>query len=203
VSRSDPSLSAIALIRDEHRALAAVLHALQRLARAVREGRAAPDFELLAAILYYVDVFPERLHHPKEDVHLFGALRRRTRTLDPLLDRLEREHAESARLVAGLHRALVHFQGGAPSGLAEFCASADAYAAFMFEHMRTEEERVLACASDLLTPEDWHELARAFREHEDPLFGARPTESFRRLHWRIANLVPRKLRPLFREGEER
>lgn len=194
----DPSASAISLIKSEHRALGAVVHALQRFTHAIRDELAAPDFALLAAMLYYIDIFPEQFHHPKEDLHLFSALRRRTTALDPLLDALQAEHVRGDQMMRQLEKALLHYQGGAPEGLANFCANVDAYAAFTFDHMRTEEERILATASQYLTHEDWLEIDNAFRDNRDPLFGARPTEAFRMLHQRIANLVPVKLRPLFR-----
>jgi hemerythrin-like domain-containing protein len=103
--------------------------------------------------------------------------------------------------VRQLERALLHYQGGAAGGLADFCERADAYAAFTFEHMRIEEEQVLAAAPDYLTDEDWQAIDAAFGDNLDPLFGAQPTAAFRRLHQRIANLVPAKLRPLFRDSD--
>jgi hypothetical protein len=77
----------------------------------------------------------------------------------------------------------------------------DDFAAFTFDHMRTEEEQVLAVAPGYLTDEDWLAIDHAFRDNRDPLVGAQPAEAFRRLHQRIANLVPVKLRPLFRESD--
>ena len=202
ISRAgDPRESAISLIKSEHHALAAVMHALRRFTRALRDGHVDADFELLAAMLHYIDIFPERFHHPKEELHLFSALHRRTAALDGVLDALRAEHVRSDQLMRQLERALVHYQGGAAGGLADFCALVDAYAAFTFEHMRVEEERVLVAAPDYLTREDWLAIDDAFRDNRDPLFGAQPTEVLRRLRQRIANLVPVKLRPLFREGD--
>jgi hemerythrin-like domain-containing protein len=84
----DPGASAIKIIKSEHRALGAVVHALQRFTHAMRNGLTASDLELLAAMLYYIDIFPEQFHHPKEDLHLFSALRRPAR----LASRAEAEY---------------------------------------------------------------------------------------------------------------
>ena len=59
--------SALTVIRGEHRSLAAVLDGLRYLVHEIREGRIEPDFQLLFAMLDYIDAFPEKLHHPKED----------------------------------------------------------------------------------------------------------------------------------------
>jgi nucleotide-binding universal stress UspA family protein len=57
----------LAVIRDEHRSLAAVIHGLELLVRQAREANEPPSFPLLHAMLYYIKEFPETLHHPKED----------------------------------------------------------------------------------------------------------------------------------------
>jgi len=40
-------------------------------------------------MVHYIDAFPERLHHPKEDRYLFLALRKRTGEANAALDRLK------------------------------------------------------------------------------------------------------------------
>jgi len=67
--------AAVAVITQEHRSITAVIGALQYLARDVAGG-AEPDYEVLTVILDYIETFPNRLHHPKEDRYLFSALRR-------------------------------------------------------------------------------------------------------------------------------
>ena len=193
---------AIAILKAEHRALGTVVAALQRLLSDLRQGLVEPDFRLLTAMLYYVESFPERLHHPKEDQYLFKALRNRTREGWGMLDELQGEHVRSGQLVSYLAQTLVRFQGGAPDGLDSFCAAVDAYAALLGDHMRKEEGAVMPLADAHLTESDWAAMASAFSEHRDPLFGEEVGEEMRRLHRRIASLVPRKHRSLLRqEGE--
>ena len=59
--------SALAIIRDEHRSLAAVIHGLRYLVREMRERNATPNFRLLWAMMLYLDEFPARMHRPKEN----------------------------------------------------------------------------------------------------------------------------------------
>jgi branched-chain amino acid transport system ATP-binding protein len=184
---------AVATIKIEHRALGAVMEALQRLLAAVAVQHADPDFTLFSAALYYIDDFPERCHHPKEDEHLFKTLRLRTTEFNDLLDELQAEHIHSARMMARLHCALVHYQGGASMGLGAFHAAVDAYSAMLSEHMR-KEEGLLERARDKLTDVDWSNIASAFGVNDDPLFGDARREEFRKLYVRIRNLLPSKFR---------
>ncbi len=67
--------TAIRLIKDEHRSMAAVLRAAEYVVgKAVSTGK-PPDFNLLRAMLYYLREFPERRHHPNEDRVLFARIK--------------------------------------------------------------------------------------------------------------------------------
>lgn len=193
---------AIAVIQAEHRTLATVVAALQRLLTDVRQGLAEPDFRLLAAMLYYIESFPESQHHPKEDEYLFKALRARTREGAAVLDELQGEHVRTGQMVAYLAQTLVRYQGGAHDGLDSFTAAVDAYAALLSDHMRKEERVILPLADAHLTDSDWAAMAAAFTENRDPLFDEEAGQEMRRLRQRIVNLVPRKMKSLLRAENE-
>ena len=183
----------IGTLLEEHRALRTVLGILERLLADVAERGTAPDFALIASALYYIDEFPERVHHPKEDAHLFAALRRRTNRFNSVLDRLQAEHIRGAQMLARVQRELVHYQGGAPNGLRTTRTAVSAFAAMQEDHMRTEEG-VLRAACDYLTQDDWTAIAKAFATKDDPLSPNSARLEFRRLRSRILNLLPRKMR---------
>jgi hemerythrin-like domain-containing protein len=184
---------AISTIKQEHRSLGMVLHTLQAMLNKVAAAHAVADFGLFATALYYIDDFPERCHHPKEDEYLFKRLRLRTSEFDAVLDQLQSEHARGAITVAGLHRALVHYQGGAAEGLRLFKAAVDSYAADMREHFRQEDD-LMARAAAVLNDEDWELIAWAFTANDDPLFGNNVRQEFSQLYHRITLLVPRKMK---------
>ena len=79
-------MKAIAIIQDEHRAITAVVEGLRHLVAEIATGRMVPDHALLGALFHYIEQFPERLHHPKEDDFLFARLRVRRPDAAPLLD---------------------------------------------------------------------------------------------------------------------
>lgn len=183
---------ALASIRAEHIALGTVVRMLRDLLDRVAAQRTEADFTLLSAALYYIEEFPEQVHHPKEDGHVFRAIRARSARFDAVLDKLQSEHVCSAQMVTLLQCALVRFQAGAPDGLERLRTGVGAYSAMLEEHMR-KEEALLDAAGDSLTADDWREIAAAFAASEDPLLGDRCRE-FGRLHARVVNLLPRKMR---------
>jgi hemerythrin-like domain-containing protein len=189
---TDYKMAAIATIKQEHRALGQVVELVRHLLRDIGSGYTTPDFQLLSLALYYIDEFPGKVHHSKEDDHVFAALRDHTEEFDPLLDRLGGEHLRDRETIAELHRLLVFYQAGAPGALDGFRAAVEDYAATLYDHMRSEEG-LLAAAADRLTADEWRDIAEAFGRNEDPLVGERRRE-FAMLHHRILNLLPRKMR---------
>jgi len=176
-------------IRDEHRSISAVLHGLKQLARDAQDARVKPGFEALRAMIRYIDEYPERLHHPKEDEHLFSRVELRAPQAKALVAALKAEHVEGARLVRDLERALVFFEEGWPAGAREFLAAVDAYAEFHWKHMRKEENELMPLAEKVLTPEDWRAIDAAFDVNQDPIAGIRERD-FEALFTKIVNLAP-------------
>ena len=191
----EPSAAAraIGILRDEHRSLAAVLHAwLHALARAHEEDRPV-DLALMRAIVRYVRAFPIALHHPKEEQQLFRRLRERTPVVNAELDELERQHVRDRQLVdeiAGLVDALAGTGTTTQRSLARTLEDAvGRYATFQWEHMGREEGVVLPAAQRHLDADDWAAIDAAFAANADPRFGADDDGDFRHLLSRIVTLT--------------
>jgi len=94
------------------------------------------------------DAFPERFHHPKEDAYLFRLLALRYPDAAPLIDQVKTEHRAGPEKIRALEQTLERYQHG---GAAEFQAFAEAvqtYAAFHWDHMRTEEDKLIPLAPE-------------------------------------------------------
>jgi len=182
--------AALDVIRDEHQALAAMLRSLKMLLAQARRENALPDFGVLRAMLFYVDEFPERLHHTKESELLFPRLRERAPELAPLLARLDKDHARGEAAVRELEHALLAFEVMGVSRRAAFEQAVDRYVAAYLEHMALEESDVLPAAQRLLTPADWAELDTAFSANRDPLTGHEPADEYRELFHTIVHTAP-------------
>lgn len=181
--------AAVTVIRQEHRSISAVVSALEYLAREIAAG-SEPDHELLTVVLDYIQAFPDRLHHPKEDRYLFSALRKRCPAAAPILDELEAEHRRGEQSTANLRYLLMRSRvGGAPACQA-FASAVEAYATLHWAHMRKEEEQVLPLALQALTERDWSEIDAAFIANEDPIRGLPPREDFDALFRLIVTLAP-------------
>lgn len=174
---------AIAILKDEHRSQAAVIRGLLH---AVKLSH--PDFSLLGAMLFYIETFPQRLHHPKEDRVLFRLLRQRTHECDVLMDELEQQHVQGLSDFAHLRELLALWSTGDIQAGCDFSAAAKSFAEAQWKHMAQEEEQLLPAAARHLTPADWSEVARAFTANQDPRMHQDMEDSYEMLFHRLMNL---------------
>ena len=182
-------LAPLTTIRDEHRSLAAVIHGLEFVARQARDQGTPASFPLLRAMLHYIEAFPEKLHHPKEDAYLFRKLRARTSEFDATLDELERQHVDGHRFVEELARSIDAYEADPQGGLTGFSEAVGRFSTSQIQHMALEAKVIIPAARVHLTPEDWAEIGAAFAANGDPRFSVDNDEEFRELFVRIVNLA--------------
>lgn len=190
---SDTRTHALNIIRAEHRTLAAVIHNLKDLLAEVQAGRMAVDFPLLWSMVYYIDAFPDRLHHPKEDKWLFRLLRQRTHEGDALIEELQRQHTHEPQALGEIRRWLGNLQAGVPGSMEALMRTVATYADFTWRHLKVEEHELLPLAESHLTNTDWDEIAEAFAQNADPLSGFGQADAF---HQRFRDIVQRTPAPL-------
>jgi len=178
------------VIHDEHQALSAMLRSMSMLLAQARRDRAMPDFDVLRAMLFYVDEFPEKRHHTKESELLFPKVRERVPELGAVLDRLDRDHASGERAIRELEHALLAFEVMGDSRRAAFEAAVERYISFYLQHMAVEETEVIPAARRVFTEADWSELDAAFAANRDPLAGHEPDEDYRPLFRKIVMTAP-------------
>jgi len=178
----------IDIIHDEHRALAAMLSGLRSLAQGIESGRLKPDFDLLAAMIQYIDKVPEKVHHPKENQYLFAKLRPRCAEAGPIIDELEEDHRQGSARIAELEAALAAYRRSGEAGFAGFREAVNGYIDHEWQHMNTEEHKIFPLAKAFLTDEDWAEIEAAFSANDNPWQGA--AGEYAALFSKIVNTAP-------------
>lgn len=182
--------TAIRIIQSEHSCLSAVIKGMRHFVRNIADGGKSPDLKVFRAMVFYICEYPEQIHHPKEDQHLFARLRRRTAEVDGTLAILESQHAEGERLVRKLEHALMRYELFGTTAFPQFAALVERYADTYFQHMEMEERIVLPAAKEYLAEEDWDAIAEAFSENRDPLASVGSEAEFDKLFTLITAITP-------------
>ncbi|BCO27823.1 hypothetical protein MIZ03_2714 [Rhodoferax lithotrophicus] len=183
--------SSIHIIRDEHTALAAMLRSLGMMVDRGPGAHPQNFFDVLRSMLFYIDEFPERLHHPKETELLFPKVAERVPETAALIAQLDKEHELGESNVRKLQHLLLAWELLGESRREPFAVAAKRYLGFYLEHMRLEENVILPAALKVLSVEDWKEIDAAFETNCDPLTGKYPLDPvFEQLFTRIVNHAP-------------
>ncbi|WP_028219907.1 hemerythrin domain-containing protein [Paraburkholderia oxyphila] len=182
--------SAIQVMLSEHRRLTSIVNGMQRVVDGMASGAGASGAMLMRAMLYYIQEFPEQIHHPKEERYLFARLRERTDELDAVIEELGRQHEEGAMRVRALERALTRYELGGASMLPALRAEVSAYADFYARHRQLEESVILPGAQHCLTAADWVEIDEAFGANRDPFEGLAAEDNLDDLYTLIVQTLP-------------
>lgn len=181
----------IRIIRDEHAALAAMLRSLRMMVDRGPTDEPESFFDVLRAMLFYIDEFPERLHHPKESELLFPRVARLSPETMDVIVQLEKDHERGESAVRELQHLLLAWELVGEARRPAFDQAAKDYLDFYLEHMRLEETVILPAAQKVLSAADWKELDAAFATNCDPLTGKYPRDpAYDRLFTRIVMRAP-------------
>lgn len=179
LAESNAQPLAVQIILDEHRSIRAALDAILAAVQLPAKSKAvAFDLAGVRALLAYLDGFPDRVHHPKEDEALFAVLELHDQEGSDYLAALRREHAYGHDAMRTLQAQAEAIATGKRSVLEQFNQSLRAYDAFYRAHMHLEEEVLIPRALNVLSGEHWADVDAAFASNLDPGRGGQNTLEF-------------------------
>ena len=183
--------SSIQIIHDEHTTLVSMLRSIGMMVDSGPGSKPQAYFDVMRAMLFYIDEFPERLHHPKETELLFPPVARLAPETREAIARLDREHVLGEASVRELQHLLLAWELLGETRREAFETAAKKYLGFYMGHLQLEETVILPAALRVLGDDDWREIDAAFESNCDPLTGKYPRDPiYDRLFTRIVTLAP-------------
>ena len=170
----------IAALDRDHANIAKLLELLESEILAIEVGK-TPDYPLMQDIMRYMTQYPDRFHHPKEDLIFVQLLRREPGARDDVENLLE-EHIFIGLAGQEFDR-LLHKSDVDSVDLRErLGASGFAYIRALREHMLKEERKLFPLAMVVLTKKDWQIIDEKVNAIDDPLFGEMIADDYQRLY---------------------
>ena len=179
-------------LRAEHKHMGNVLKLLVEQVDALAEGESV-DCHVLYEIMDYVTTWPDRFHHPREDI-----IYARVAEIDPQaaddVDTLQRDHDVTARRGQKLLDDITGWQRGEVSDKT-LVKNAREYVAHIFDHMAVEEQVVFPRIQAVLTEEDWRDLVAddSIKAVDKPLFGVPVQREYLKLARRLRRATRRSV----------
>jgi hemerythrin-like domain-containing protein len=183
ISTEQMMAASLAVWHAEHVNFARLLDVLEEQVAEFHQGE-RPDYALMSDILYYMQNFADRVHHPPEDV-AYARLAERDPGVQLLVNRLLQEHRVIATAGEELLNCLKEIAEDVLAPRSHLEAATATYLVYYRHHLATEERVVMPRAAQVLTEEDWTAVAAAVPVYPDPLFGDNMLERFEVLRRQI------------------
>ncbi len=171
----------------EHRNFEKLLIIMERELNLFHRGE-QPNYGLMLDIVYYMTQYPDRFHHPKEDIAFERVLERES-SASERVESLHRQHDMIARSGKALQAQLDSVMAGVMLPRSQMEQPAREYIDYFRHHIQLEERELFPLAQRVLGDGDWTAIDAQAPEGADPLFGGSLEDRYRTLHRQIANEV--------------
>ena len=180
IPSDEPLPDILRALGDEHKYQARLLNLLEKQVGLLNQ-RQQPDYEVMHGVMRYMTQYPDRFHHPKEDL-LFEKIVLRDPASKPKVDELLQAHqtiiARGAELMALIDRHRDGARGTDPNLLRK---TTHAYIGALRRHMDIEWLHLFPRAQQVLQSEDWSDVDRRMKPILDPVFGEQVGGEFENL----------------------
>ena len=174
------SAQAINDLRADHANMRRVLGLMDSLLDEI-EVHHAPNFVLLANALYYMRKFPGQVHHPKEDL-IFRLLYTRDPAVLDEVTYARDEHKEIAEMEDWLVELVLNAPRAGTVARQRMLEFGRRYIETQRRHSEREERLLFPRAQEMLSDEDWAEVAAKFKAIDDPVFGLHGKDRYETLY---------------------
>ena len=180
---TDDVTKLVAELRQDHHNMRLLLDLIEREATLIYDDR-SPDWDLLFDIMHYMTVYPDAVHHPKED-RLYAELRAVRPDMTAGFQRISVDHREIAEAGRKIRDGVEAISAGNMVDRKEIVADTLRYVNNLRSHMQWEElDLFRRCLT--MAREGHQFLTREPDPHQhDPLFGEKVAKSFENLYRQI------------------
>ncbi|WP_316192593.1 hemerythrin domain-containing protein [Bradyrhizobium sp. SZCCHNRI1029] len=169
----------IEALLQEHENLEKLLSVLEHELELFDHNR-RPDYDILQSIIAYFEDYPQRCHHPKEEM-IFGKLRERDPAAAAAYGDVDDEHETEAQRLRGFADAVNAVLSDQEILRESFHAAVHEFIDSQREHLRKEETLLFPAALRALQAEDWADIDARMSDRKDPLFDGDVAEKFHNL----------------------
>jgi len=170
---------------DDHHHLQRQLYCLQKEVSYFEAGRAEEaELSLILDAMDYFQLFPEKWHHPVEDV-IFEILLAKDIEEAPLIQSIVDEHQRLEKMTQREKQVFTAISRGSEIPVEELTNVHREYIAAQAGHIERENHQVYPLIDKYMTDADWQAVEEQMATPADPLFGENIREDYQALYQRI------------------
>ncbi len=155
------------------------------------DSKRTADLTIILSALDYVNVYPDKWHHPAEDI-IFGRLIKKKVKESDLIQTLKDEHQAIAQETHKIQELFNNVAGDCIVPASEILATARRFISLQRQHIEKESEYIYPLMDTALSDKDWDDIEKEITLQSDPLFGAVSKKEYDHLYRYILDLEKSK-----------
>lgn len=156
-------------LRQDHKNMTLLLNLLEHESNRIYEGE-EPEYELIHDVMQYMTIYPDAVHHPKED-RLYAELKSVRPDLSAGFDRITVDHRDIAEKGLLLREDIASIGSGSFVRRKTVVADALRYVNALRSHMQWEELDLFRRCEEMAAQGHAFVIDAGFVHKSDPLFG--------------------------------
>lgn len=179
-------------LHSDHRHLQLVLNCLNKEIDCFDfDSQQDPDMEVILNALDYIREYPDKWHHPAEDIIFNQLLAKKVRE-SKLIEKLKEEHDKITLETEKINQLFREAAGDCIIPAEELIDCARQYISLQRLHMEKENEFIYPLMDALFSPKEWQQIEKKIELQNDPLFNKPSKREFTQLCHHILELEKEK-----------
>ncbi|TXI19205.1 MAG: hypothetical protein E6Q62_04805 [Nitrosomonas sp.] len=149
------------------------------------------DLTVILSALDYVHDYPDKWHHPAEDV-IFCKLQQKDVKECPLIEQLKSEHREILQATRTIYELFNMAAEDCIVPAYQLLETTRHYIALQRQHIHKENEYIYPLMNKVFTDQEWDAIENAVKIRNDPLFTRQSKKEYEMLYHYIFDLEAHK-----------
>ncbi|GAA5524868.1 hypothetical protein Maes01_01427 [Microbulbifer aestuariivivens] len=173
---------------DDHRNMQSLLDALEQLTKDLARREREPEtLSLILDAIDYINTYPDRWHHPIEDLAMQRLLLHTEADRD-IIEAIQGEHQAITSATRHMNALFYAIANDAAVERGQLFSATQEYLQLQRDHMQRENESIFPQLFALLSADDWAAVEAQLQRQQDPLFGPDLKRLYESLHDYVVGL---------------
>lgn len=151
------------------------------------DSKQVPDLDIILSALDYLGTYPDKWHHPSEDI-IFNRLLNRKVKASKLIKQLQVEHEKIALETKKINELFNSVADDCIVSADELLTGAKKFIELQKQHLNKENELIYPLMDTEFSEKEWREIEKEIKLQDDPLFSNRSKKEFDQLYRHILDM---------------
>ncbi len=155
------------------------------------DSKRSADLEIILSALDYIQTYPEKWHHPAENI-IYDRLLKKQVSQSTLIKQLQSEHEKIFQATKKLQEMFDHVAEDCIIPADQLLTRSRDYIQLQSQHVEKENEHIYPLMHTAFSEDEWHEIEDEIKTQNDPLFDIPSKKEYHHLYRHIMDMEKSK-----------